>query len=319
MRSLYIGFLALALLLGACNTTKNSTTEKAMEEKESTVAVDKKSIPYERLENALLWKISGNGIENPSYLYGTIHIIPSDDYFLPEGTLEAIGKSRKMMFEIDMKDMNDISKQMGLLNQAFMKDDLTLKDLYTEEEYAKVKNHFDKLGIPLFFMERMKPMLLTVFASGDIDPGDIQSGKAKSYEMEFYEMAEDSKMETGGLETIEYQMSVFDSIPYEEQADMLLETIEMGDASSGSMKKMVDIYKLQDIEGMQDLFKEDDAGIDGHEDVLLVNRNKNWIPVMASEMKKGITFFAVGAGHLGGPQGVIHLLREAGYELEAVN
>lgn len=306
MKKIYWLAMSFMMLLMACNTTKQS------------VADEGGPTDYEVLEKALLWEVSGNGVEASSYLFGTIHIIPSEDYFLPEGTLEAIGKSRKMYFEIDMAEMSDISKQMGLLSQAFMKDNLTLKDLYTEEEYDKVKAHFDKMGIPLFFMERMKPMLLTVFAGGDIDPGDLQSGKAKSYEMEFYEMAKDSKKETGGLETIEYQMSVFDSIPYQEQADMLLQTIEMGDASSGSMKKMVEIYKQQDVEGMQEMFKEEDAGVSGHEDVLLINRNKNWIPVIAEAMTSGPTFFAVGAGHLGGSQGVIKLLRKEGYTVEPI-
>lgn len=308
--------LLVITFLASCNTTKKSADmEKGVEE----AVKETMSFQHEKLEKALLWEISGNGLSNTSYLFGTIHIIPSDDYFLPEGTLEAIGKSKKMYFEIDMAEMSDLSKQMGLLSQAFMKDDLTLKDLYTDEEYETVKTHFDKMGIPLFFMERMKPMLLTVFAGGDIDPSDLQSGKAKSYEMEFYEMAQDSKKETGGLETIEYQMSVFDSIPYQEQADMLLETIEMGDAASGTMQKMVEVYKDQDIEGMQEMFKEEDAGVEGHEDVLLINRNKNWIPVMADAMKTETTFFAVGAGHLGGPQGVINLLKEAGYTVKAVN
>ena len=99
-------------------------------------------------------------------------------------------------------------------------------------------------------------------------------------------------------------MSVFDSIPYEEQADMLLETIEMGDTESGGLQQMVDIYKDQDIEGMQTMFEDEDSGIEGHEDVLLYTRNKNWIPAMGEYMINGTTFFAVGAGHLAGPLGL---------------
>ena len=175
-------------------------TSKETAKKDSTPKMEDQSkmVEYEKLDKALLWKISGNGLTETSYLYGTIHIIPSEDYFIPEGTLEAIGKASTMVFEIDMKDMNNIAKQMGLLSKAFMNDGLTLKDLYTDEEYAIVKKHFDAMGIPLFLMERMKPMLLTVFASGDIDPGDLQSGKAKSSEMEFYDIAKSAKMETGG-------------------------------------------------------------------------------------------------------------------------
>ncbi len=313
MHKIILFLFSLIVVFSSCNTSKSATDHS-----NTSATTETNASNYQKLEKALLWKISGNDLAAPSYLYGTIHMIPSDEYFLPEGTLSAIGGAKKIMFEIDMKDMNDISKQMGLLNQAFMKDDLTLKDLYTDEQYAKVKKHFDSMGIPLFLMERMKPMFLTVFASGDVDPGDLQSGKIKSYEMEFYDLAESSNKETGGLETIEYQMSVFDSIPYQEQADMLLQTIEMGDESSGSMEEMVKVYKEQDIEGMQTLFEEDDSGIEGHEDVLLVNRNKNWIPVMSEEMKNGPIFFAVGAGHLGGPLGVINLLREAGFTLEPV-
>ena len=313
MYKFLIFFLAISVLSISCNSSKKiseSSINKGVQESNK--------LPYTSLEKALLWKISGNELTTPSYLFGTIHIIPSDEFFLPNGTLEALGAAKKVVFEIDMADMNDMGKQMGLLSKAFMNDDLTLKDLYTEKEYTIVKNHFEKMGIPLFFMERMKPMLLTVFASGDIDPSDLQNGKAKSYEMEFFEMAKDSKKETGGLETIEYQMSIFDSIPYDEQADMLLETIEMGDEASDSMDEMIKIYKDQDIEGMQAMFKEEGNEIEGHEDVLLVNRNKNWIPIMSEMMNTGTHFFAVGAGHLGGPFGVIHLLKEAGYSIVPV-
>lgn len=308
MKKILLMLIAVISITVACKTSKSTT---AVENENTEVS----GVPYEKLDKALLWEISGNGLETSSYLYGTIHIIPTDDYFLPKGTLEAIGSSEKMVFEIDMKDMNNMMKQLGMLNSAFMKDGLTLKDLYTDEEYKIVKTYFDEMGLPIFFLERLKPMFLTVFASGDIDPQDLQNGEAKSYEMEFFDMAKDSKMKTGGLETIEYQMSVFDSIPYEDQAEILLETIQMGDTGGASFQQMVDVYKMQDIEGMQTMFEEEEGGIEGHEDVLLINRNKNWIPIMGDYMKEGPTFFAVGAGHLAGSFGVIHLLKEAGYTL----
>lgn len=298
----------ILIVTAACKTAQKSVQKSETSSSE---------LAYEKLDKALLWKITGNGLAEPSYLYGTIHIIPKEKYFLPNGTLSAIDASKQVFFEIDMKDMNDMSKQMGLLTKAFMKDDMTLKDLYTDEEYAIVKAHFDEMGLPLFFLEKVKPMFLSVFASGDIDPNAMQDGSIKSYEMEFYEIASNSNKETGGLETIEYQMSVFDSIPYEEQADMLLSTIQDKNAV-GSLDSMVNVYIEQDIEGMQTMFEDEDSGVEGHEDVLLYNRNRNWIPVMSAEMKEGTTFFAVGAGHLAGPIGVIHLLKQEGYTVEPV-
>ena len=52
--------------------------------------------------------------------------------------------------------------------------------------------------------------------------------------------------------------------------------------------------------------------------LMLQNRNQNWIPVMATEMKKAPTFFAVGAAHLGGINGVINLLRKRGYLVKPI-
>lgn len=264
------------------------------------------------LSKALLWEISGKGLKQPSFLYGTIHIIDSKDFFFPAGTLGAFDQSSKVFFEINMAEMNDMSKLMPLLQKAFMTDGLTLKDLIPEHEYKLVKDHFDKLGLPIFFLEKIKPLFLTAFASGDINPGDLQSGKIKSYEMEFSEMATDSGKETGGLETVEFQLSLFDSIPYVEQAKMLVESIKSNDTENDEFKNIVKIYKNQDIEGMHSMMQEDD-GIRAYEDILLSKRNRSWIPTITSEIMEKTCFIAVGAGHLGGPNGVIKLLRKEGY------
>ncbi len=292
-----LAFCLLILVHVACKSTKTSEIVKEQE------IISSKS---------LLWKIEGNKLEQPSYLFGTIHIIPANDYFLPEGTLSAIDKSKAVMFELDMNEMSDISKLMPLMQMAFMKDDLSLKDLLTTEEYGLVKTHFDKKGLPLFMLERIKPMFLTVFASADFDPDDLKTGEAKSYEFEFTEMANSAGKPISGLETIEYQIKVFDDIPYQDQAKMLVEAIKTSDMTDGSFQKMIDQYKLQDVEGLYRLIQGDEQ-IASHEDALLTKRNQNWIPIMKEKMSQEPIFFAVGAGHLGGPNGVISLLKKEGY------
>ncbi len=267
---------------------------------------------------ALLWKISGKDLLKPSYLYGTIHIIGSEDYFLPEGTLGAIDESSKVIFEIDMNDLNDIGKIMPILQKAFMDNNITLKDLLSESDYTMVKDHFAELGLPIFFLEKIKPLFLTAFASGDISPGDLQMGKIKSYEMEFSEMARNSEKATGGLETIDFQLSLFDSIPYADQANMLVESIRSADTEDDQFREIVNIYKAQDIDAMYQMMKQDD-GISAFEDILLIRRNISWIPVMEKEMKEAPCFFAVGAGHLAGPKGVIMLLRQEGYKVTPIS
>ena len=266
-------------------------------------------------ENSLLWEISGNGLTSVSWLYGTIHLIGKDDFFMTDSTKAFIARSEMVTFEINMEDMTDMSAQLGLLMQAFMEGGKTLKDLLNEEDYKLVQAHFQEIGLPLFMFERIKPMFLTVMASGDMSPTAMSSGEMLSYEMEIMEMAKGKKM--GGLESMEFQMSVFDSIPYDAQAQMLVESIKSSDAGDEEFAKMVELYKSQDINGMVEMMGGDE-GIAEYEDLLLNTRNKNWIPVMGKMMLEQPTFFAVGAGHLGGEQGVVSLLRKEGYTVKPV-
>ena len=270
-----------------------------------------------KLANSLLWKIEGNGLAHESYLYGTIHIINERDFFYPQGTMKAIENSKKLVFEIDMAEMNDMSQAMTMMQKAFMDEGKTLKDLMTAEDYNLVDAHFKKIGLPIFLLERIKPMFLTVFGSGDFSPEDLQSGKIKSYEIEFAKVAKEKGLPTGGLETIDYQIGLFDEIPYEDQAAMLIESIKSADTGSDQFKEMVEMYKNQDLNAMQSMMSEDET-IEEYEDILLTQRNKNWIPIMQNMMAVVPTFFAVGAGHLGGENGVIQLLKNAGYKLSPV-
>lgn len=283
------------------------------------VADSKADGGYERLANSLLWKIEGNDAMETSYLYGTIHMINEEDYFLPDGTMSAIDAADEVVFEIDMNEMNDMGTMMGLMSKAFMKDGKTISDLLSKEDYKLLEDKFAKLGLPMMMLERIKPAFLTVFAY-DVDPSGMQNGSIKSYEMEFFELANNTSKPVSGLETIEFQMSVFDSISYEDQAKMLVDALKAGDSENDDFKMMTDMYKSQNINAMVEMIGEDEVmGSEDSNDILLTGRNKNWIPIMSELMKSKKVFFAVGAAHLAGETGVIHLLRKQGYTLTPVS
>ena len=132
------------------------------------------------------------------------------------------------------------------------------------------------------------------------------------------QMAKEQEKAIDGLETAEFQMSMFDSIPYKVQADMLVQSLKSSESGDDQFGRMVQLYKDQDLEGMQSMMKSEEEGIGHYEDLLLIQRNKNWIPVMGAMMTTGPTFFAVGAGHLGGEQGVVALLRLEGYTVKPI-
>ena len=273
-----------------------------------------------QLEKSLLWKISGKELTKPSYLYGTIHIIDKEDFFLTDGTKRAIKEADLVTFEINLEEATGLGAQLGMMMQAFMKDGITLKDLLSEEDYRMVDAHFTKMGLPLWILDRIKPMFLSVMAS--MDMSQLGGGEMVSYEMEIAQRAKTRDLPMAGLETIEYQMSMFDSIPYEAQAKMLVDAIELTQDTSAAtvdeLAMMTELYLNQDIMGMVQSIGDDAQGLGQFEDMLLRNRNRNWIPVMGKQMRDKTVLFAVGAGHLAGRNGVINLLREAGYTVEPV-
>ena len=272
------------------------------------------------LPQALLWKIEHKDIPEPSYLFGTIHMIPQEDFFLPVGFEDAFAKTDDVVFEIDLDDMSDMGSLMGLLTNLMMKDGMTLNKLLTAGEYQEVSNYFDGMGMPMFLLNKVKPMFLSMLAEVNMDPAEMESDDIISYEMEIYEKANAVSKEVGGLETMAYQMSLFDSIPYKEQAKMLLDAVRGTNMESDMFEETVDLYKLQDIEAMVAMVGESAEGDSSNfENILLHNRNHNWIPIMSKKMMKGPVFFAVGAGHLGGEEGVIRLLKKAGYQLSPVS
>ncbi|HHS95686.1 MAG TPA: TraB/GumN family protein [Phaeodactylibacter sp.] len=270
-------------------------------------------------ENALLWAITGNDLQDTSYLYGTIHMIAEKDFFLTPNTKKAFHNSEQVFFEIDINQMNDFSILFSLLGQVLMKDGVTLDKLLNEEDFQLVKSHFSTMGLPMFILKKVKPMFLSSLISGNLGTqADTTSERIVSYEMEFLAMAKQEQKSVAGLETIEYQMSVFDSIPYKDQAQMLVQSIKTENGHNSEFEQMIQLYKNQDIVGMQTMFSSDAQGIAKYEDVFLKNRNQNWIPIMEKAMKDKTTLFAVGAGHLAGHIGIIALLRKEGYTLTPI-
>ncbi|HPK09291.1 MAG TPA: TraB/GumN family protein [Saprospiraceae bacterium] len=297
-------FIAIYIPLFIFSSCKSTQKNDALSEIQNT--------------NALLWEISVDGQSQPSYIYGTIHMIDAEDYFLPDGTLGAIDNAQKMVFEIDMNEMTDMSKIMSIMNKVMMNGDTSLSDLLPKEDYTLVENYFNEMGLPFMFFKKMKPMFLTAMTYGDGGVSGFQNGGIKSYELEFFDIAKDKNMQVGGLETMEFQLSLFDQIPYKAQAKMLVDAIKNSKEGSDELEKMTELYKAQNIIEMASSIQEEGADIANFEDELVVKRNKNWVPLIISTSKSMPVFYAVGAGHLGGVNGVLQLLANEGVKVRPV-
>ncbi len=260
--------------------------------------------------NSLLYQVKGKD-KKVSYLFGTIHIIPDSLYYFPGKLDKIISKSDEVILEIgNLSDQSSLMKLMTL-------DSGSCFDIFTPQQKDSVLNWgADLLGIkPEQFekgFEKRKPFTLM-----QLSFQKMISGKVRMVDMEIESKAQQDKIPISGLETIEYQLSIFDKMPSEELANFIMETVRNPEKGEKTFQKMVQYYYKQDLENLAKLILEsDDLGSSAEE--LLDKRNKNWIPKMEELMKTKACFFAVGAGHLGGPNGVIELLRQKGYEVTPV-
>lgn len=261
-------------------------------------------------DNALLWEISGNGISGPSYLYGTVHMICPEDFTIGEQLKEKFGAAQKIFLEVDMDDpaMNMKMMQLSMLQGK------KLSDMFSDSDYNKLNVFFrDTMGMPLALMNAMKPFVLFSL----LTLKSIPCAQPQSYEMTFVKMAKEQHKEVKGLETIEEQMKIFDDLPDSVQVQMVMRYINEFDEQKKEFTKMIHAYQQQNAEALYRYIMSS-PDISGSEEALLFDRNRKWVPVMEQVMQKEKIFFAVGAGHLGGPYGLINLLREKGYTVTGI-
>jgi uncharacterized protein len=266
--------------------------------------------------NTLLWRISGNGLQKPSYLFGTMHMLCADDIALSDSLKKAITSADHVYLELDM---DNIFEMLGAMQHMTMRGDTTLADLLTKEEYQKVKTHFEAKGglMPFDMLKAFKPLLTASLLA------EQQTASCdKMISMDQLVMAEAKRNEVPikGLETMDFQLGIFDKIPYKVQAKQLYQMIS-SDGTTGEkneMQVLTNAYRQQQLDKLEEMTRNESMGMKDFTDLLLYSRNIEWAKKLQQLMKEESLVVAVGAGHLPGSKGVINLLRLAGYKVEPV-
>ncbi|WP_162902885.1 TraB/GumN family protein [Taibaiella koreensis] len=270
-------------------------------------AVKKKPVTGNK---SLLWKVSGKGLKQPSYLFGTLHIICPSDYLWTAAMQKALDASKKVVFEMDM---DDPSLQSRMTAGMMLKDGKTLKDFYTEEEYKQLTGIATQNNIPLQMMQGFSPFALVSF----LYLKAITCTIPESYEGNITKLAAKQHKEVLGLETVEDQVKVIEAINVDSIAKAVLRIAGDLDSFRLTYAQMLAVYKQQDMPALyQQIIESPDYKDDLN--TLLFDRNKKWVPAIIDMAKAQPVFVAVGAGHLWGDKGVIALLRQEGYTVEPV-
>lgn len=263
------------------------------------------------LENSLLWKVSKPGMKKVSFIYGTMHTADERMSKFPKVIIDAIDQCDVYACEVDISSM-EIGED--LLGEVWMSDSV-LSDFYSPEEWKEVKNGLQSRMDPLLIMTaaKLKPFYTMSMLGNDNSDAQVND-LVDGYLLEY---AHEQKKDVLQLETPQEALAVVDAISLREQAMMLLETLRKIDNTDSMLQKLNDLYLSQDLNGILQVYNDDQFPIKLHTAIVL-DRNQKFSQGLMKAMKKKAVFCAIGALHLPGESGMISTLRKAGYTVEPV-
>jgi uncharacterized protein len=306
-------FLKLCLFVFALLLHPSISEAQKVKSKPAKAAPKTEAITVSK---SLLWEVSGKDLQQPSYLYGTYHLL-NDSYLETVPEVKArFQQSKGVVIETEI----DSSKMMQLGAKMVMTDN-KLSKLLSAEDYALVSEEVKKsFGFDLAMADQMKPMTLLIMLSlTEYQKMDVlKQYKGEPLDGWFANQGRKDGKKISTLETMEQQFDLlYGHHPVEKQAEQLVAYVKHKDAALQISDRLVDLYFNKDLAGMWAISEEYNQ-LTGAGDMayLVDDRNKNWMTKLPAIMKEQSTFIAVGALHLPGQNGLIKLLQNAGYTVK---
>jgi uncharacterized protein YbaP (TraB family) len=260
---------------------------------------------------SLLVKLSGNGLKKPSYLLGTIHIAYKD-------TIPVFEKAKSILpicktYALEVKMDNPLAL-IGLIDQMKLPNNKTIEDYLTVEEYKKLSVVFqEKTGFKIDLFKSLQPMFIETLLEIDFN-NETEKDNKIMMDSDLQSLAKKQKIKIEGLETAAEQLGAISKVSIEEQIYSLKVAIEQKE--NNNLAYLTTIYLKNNLDELYKWLSEN-MSVE-QKTILLDNRNIIMTDRLIPLIQKNSTLIAVGAGHLGGENGIINLLRKKGYVVEDV-
>jgi uncharacterized protein YbaP (TraB family) len=263
------------------------------------------------------WRVAGaNG--GDVTLLGSMHVLRPDDYPLPPSIDALIDRAERIVMEIDLDDVDAVTQQRVILTTATLPQGTVLRDVIDAQVYRLVEQTARSLGVDLALLERFEPWFLAITL---LDQGMRRLGFQGERGVEQYVLgrSQAAGKEIVGLETLEFQIGIFDSLPPRQQQAMLEQTLNELDEAATALDAMVAAWRAGELEDLSAELLDDFAEFPGLYDSLVTKRNNAWVPELEAMLADGRRHLVVvGALHLVGPGSVIELLEARGYDVQRV-
>lgn len=265
------------------------------------------------------YKITGNGQEKPSYIFGTHHLAPLKVLTDNPVLLEALNNADQVVTELDMTGDTQ-SIQMSMLPFMMAPADSTLSKVLNKGDFEKVDKLFRELtGMSVSTLEGFRPMVvsanISVLLMMKLIPEFIQEEQLDTY---ICKQGNEAGKKIIPLETAAQQAQIlYASTPIKEQAEDLVELVSDPEKGIEVSRRINAAYFNEDLDSLLTISLEEDNDQEFMKKLLDL-RNEDWLKQLPSILSGGSTFIGVGALHLAGEKGLIEGLRKMGYSVEAI-
>lgn len=280
--------------------------------KSATAAAGKITAPTGPSRPAL-WKLTDP--DTTIYLFGTVHILPKGMTWLQGPIASALDGSDVLITEIPEAD--PAAMQGTVIKLAMLPKDKSLKTILSAKDYAAMDKALKQNGVPSGAFDRLEPWFVAVTLS-TLPLVREGYGAESGAEAVIQARSKLAKRPHEGLETVEYQLGIFDSLPQEKQVKYLREVLKGLPKIKGQLNTMVKHWSTGNAEKLGQMMTADQSD-PALMQALLTNRNRNWAGWIKQRMDKpGTVFIAVGAGHLAGKDSVQSMLKKQGFTITRV-
>ncbi len=297
---------ALAFSSAACATTDTVASADTSGQAEVTQAGG---------NGPALWKVADE--DTTIYIFGTVHALPSDVDWNSGPVQTALDSAGSLVTEIDMTPESMAAMGPMIMGKAMLPQDQTLRGLMNDDQRTRYEAGLAKMGIPAEALDRFEPWFAAVNIAQVMMQKAGFSGDAGVEKILEAAVKPDTKRVA--LETVEFQISVFDEQPMDQQIPYLLQAVEMPDEGVAVLKQIVEEWAEGDVEGLGSLLMMATAATPELNERLFYQRNANWAVWIDDRLDTpGTAFMAVGAGHLAGERSVQDYLGQRGIEVTRI-
>lgn len=265
-------------------------------------------------QRSILWEISGNGLEKPSYLLGTLKFIGEREFIFPKEFKEKMDQCK--IFAIE--DQVDHKAQMELNKALHFPKGKTLATELPPEDYAKLVAFMEKeFHMPKAKFEKDLGKLIPLALSINLTRMSLGE-KVRYYDIELLLTAKKEKLKTYSLENIKREAEAIQQFPMEEQKAALMESVNNFETQKAEYLKLEAAFDEEDLDKVFALTLHPTEDHPDFVKVFYTERNLEWMPKIEKMMHDKPAFIAVGITHLEGDQGLLELLKNKGYTLTSV-